>query len=224
MAELVDATDLKSVGGDSVRVRIPPAAFRTLKKEEKMIALGVIDIQNDFAHPKGNLYVKDGEKIVPQVEELLKLARRNKKVVFFSLDIHSNPDPEFEKWPPHCIGGTWGAELFEPLEIEKEDIVIIKGSFQYSAFASGILDLILKERKIKGIILVGLAFDFCVGETALDGIKRDFKVWIVRECSKAVKLENFKDKKNSEKVMEERLKKAGVKLISFKLAKELLSG
>lgn len=192
------------------------------------VALGVIDAQNDFADPNGELYVKGGETILDPISKLLDAARKTKKTIFFSCDQHHNPDPEFRDWPPHCIAGTLGAQMiFRALE---EDIVVAKGSFQYSAFAVSptydlqlsFLEDELSGRGIISLVLVGLAYDFCLGETALDAVNYFSNVYIVSDCTRAVALPGKDNEPDSETKMRKRLEHAGVKHISFDEAMKML--
>lgn len=105
------------------------------------VALIVVDIQNDFADPKGTLYVKGGEAVVPVANREIERAVTAGSPVFYTQDWHPQSTPHFKKdggiWPVHCVGGTWGAEFHPSLKIEGE--VIRKGTEGedgYSGFAS----------------------------------------------------------------------------------------
>lgn len=193
------------------------------------IALLKIDMQIDFTLPEGALYVKGGEETIPVIEELTKTAYANKRVVVSSADAHNNPDSEFVNgggiWPPHCVAGTKGSQIIDSLQprLDLGEIVIGKKSFQYSAFAptcpssckcqeKSILEKLLKEKDIKTVVIAGLAYDFCVGNTALDSAEKGFSTYIVEEGPKAVDIAI--EGVSSKKIMEEKLANAGVKMIS----------
>ena len=93
-------------------------------------ALIVVDVQNDFADPKGSLYVKDGEAVVPVANREVERAREAGSPVFYTQDWHPESTPHFAKdggvWPVHCVGGTCGAELHPDLTVAGE--VIRKGT------------------------------------------------------------------------------------------------
>ena len=55
---------------------------------------------------------------------------------------------------------------------------------------------------------MGLAYDFCVGSTALDAKKYGFETYIVSEATKSVS-------KETELIMDEKLKKSNIPVISF---------
>src|SRR5258705_11341300 len=71
-----------------------------------------IDTQNDFLLPVGALYVPGAERIIPTLARIYDLAKRKSIPVISSADAHSERDPEFASWPPHCIAGTLGQLKF----------------------------------------------------------------------------------------------------------------
>ena len=85
-------------------------------------ALIVVDMQNDFADPQGSLYVKGAGDILPLLNSEVRLARDAGAFVVYTQDWHPESTPHFEKdggiWPVHCVGGTWGAELFPTLDVD----------------------------------------------------------------------------------------------------------
>ncbi len=105
---------------------------------------------------------------------------------------------EQKMWPKHCVQGTFGAEFYKDLIIFNSDIIIQKGTKMnvesYSAFGDEFnnryentgLNSILRLKKITDIILVGLATDYCVYNTALDAIKLGYNVHIILSCVRGV--------------------------------------
>ncbi|GAB5592502.1 hypothetical protein Unana1_07402 [Umbelopsis nana] len=104
-------------------------------------------------------------------------------------------------WPDHCVQNSKGAEFTEGLEVSTIDLVVRKGSNphvdSYSAFADNkyfeITELagLLYKRNIVTVIVVGLAADYCVKETALDARKFGFRTILIREGTRAVIPGNF---------------------------------
>ena len=104
-------------------------------------ALVVVDLQNDFAHPDGSLYVAGGEEVVPVVADLVRRALAAGATVVYTQDWHPPDTPHFAdrggRWPAHCVRGTWGAELHPALEVPEGTAIIRKGTNGedgYSAF------------------------------------------------------------------------------------------
>ena len=169
-------------------------------------ALIVTDVQNDFAHPKGSLYVKDGEDIVSVVDDLIARAHGGGALVVYSQDWHPESTPHFQKdggvWPVHCVGETWGAQFHPQLRVLEDAEYLKKGTGGedgYSVFtvrdpqtgreASTALERILHGRGIRRLVIVGLATDYCVKETALDARRLGFETVVIRDAVAAVNLE-----------------------------------
>lgn len=100
-------------------------------------------------------------------------------------------------WPPHCVQGSVGAQFLDDLVRMDGDVIVPKGQVRtvdsYSGFASNdghsektALERLLKERGITHVLVCGLAFDYCVGFTALDARNRGFETAVVRSCSRGI--------------------------------------
>jgi nicotinamidase/pyrazinamidase len=167
-------------------------------------ALLVVDIQNDFADPKGSLYVTGGEEVVSIANRELDRALSSGATVVYTQDWHPESTPHFQKdggiWPVHCVMETWGAELHPELKVEGD--VVRKGSGGedgYSGFTvrdpkSGAetptaLEGGLRSRGIEKVVVVGLATDYCVKETALDATAKGFDTVVLSAAIRAVNLE-----------------------------------
>ncbi len=150
---------------------------------KKRDALVVVDIQNDFSHPGGSLYVKDAQEIIPRVNELLGEAVANGVSIYYSKDWHPKYHVSFDTWPEHCVQNTWGAELDKKLVRAKKASVVLKGQHpekdEYSAFATGSLREWLTQAEITRLYVCGLATDYCVKATVLDGLDNGFEVIVV---------------------------------------------
>lgn len=165
-------------------------------------ALIVVDVQNDFADPDGSLYVPSGEEVVPYVNEQIAEALSAGARIVYSQDWHPPSTPHFVTeggiWPVHCVKDTFGAEFHPDLDIVDEAIVIKKGTGGedgYSAFSlrdpltgeTGSTGLSEQLEGIDRVVVVGLALDYCVKETALDAVKR-FETILLADGTRAVGL------------------------------------
>lgn len=166
-------------------------------------ALIVVDVQNDFADPSGSLYVKTGEQVVPLINDEIALAIAKGARVFYTQDWHPESTPHFAKdggvWPVHCVQETWGAELHPELVVGGP--VVRKGSNGedgYSGFsmrdpvsgetvATPLADL-LGEAGVTTLVVCGLATDYCVKATVLDGRERGYPVTVLGNAIRAVDL------------------------------------
>jgi nicotinamidase/pyrazinamidase len=178
--------------------------MRDLPTYDEKSALLVVDVQNDFADPNGSLYVEGGEQIVPLVNREIARAASARALVVYTQDWHPASTPHFEthggKWPVHCVHDTWGADLHPELKVVGDRIRKATGPEDgYSGFSvehlpSGErrgtgLDDLLRTRAIERIVIVGLATDYCVKETALDGLRLGYDVTVLREAVGAVELQ-----------------------------------
>ncbi len=169
-----------------------------------LTALVVVDMQNDFADPAGSLSVRDAEQTLPVINAEVASARQAGGHAAYTQDWHPAHTPHFEQdggiWPVHCVQETWGAELHPRLHVEGP--VVRKGAGGedgYSGFtmrdsASGEtrpteLDRILRAQDVRRLVVVGLATDYCVRETALDGVRLGYEVSLVRAGVRAVDLQ-----------------------------------
>jgi nicotinamidase/pyrazinamidase len=187
-------------------------------------ALVVVDMQNDFVDPAGSLSVAGAVEIVPRVNQEIELARSSGASVVLTQDWHPESTPHFAKdggrWPVHCVGGTWGAELYPSLQPPADAPRIRKGSGGedgYSGFTtrdprSGEespteLDGLLHERGAERVIVCGTATDYCVKATALDASRLGYATTVITDAIAAVNLAPD----DGEKALAE-LRDAGVQL------------
>ncbi|MDP8959878.1 MAG: isochorismatase family protein [Actinomycetota bacterium] len=186
-------------------------------------ALVVVDVQNDFADPEGSLYVTGGEEVVPVINREIRRAKEGGSPILYTQDWHPDSTPHFQKdggvWPVHCVKGTWGAELHPDLEVDGP--VVRKGSHGedgYSGFTMRDpetgqeqpteLDDFLRARAIAVLVVVGLATDYCVKATALDGVDLGYRVSVLGEAVRAVNLEP----QHGEQAIEE-MRKTGAQVL-----------
>ena len=166
-------------------------------------ALVVVDVQNDFADPRGGLYVSGGEEIIPAVNELIAAARAAGAVVVYTQDWHPSETPHFAAyggvWPVHCVQGSWGAEFHPALDVAGP--VVRKGTGGedgYSGFTARDvstgrpvptdLDGILRNRAVTRVVVVGLAQDYCVKDTALDARLHGYDTTVALAATRPVNL------------------------------------
>jgi nicotinamidase/pyrazinamidase len=167
-------------------------------------ALIVVDVQNDFADPAGSLYVASAEQVVEAVNSEIALARAAGALVVYTQDWHPPSTPHFQKdggiWPDHCVQDTWGAAFHPALDVGGEHIRKGgDGSDAYSGFStrhplSGERDetslgALLRDRGTEDVVVVGLATDYCVKDTALDAVKMDWPTAVLTHAIAAVNLE-----------------------------------
>ncbi|MDI6791593.1 MAG: bifunctional nicotinamidase/pyrazinamidase [bacterium] len=174
-------------------------------------ALLIIDVQNDFC-PEGALPVPEGDRIVPLINQLM----QGFDIIIATQDWHppghksfasAHPGKEpFETvdlqgtvqvlWSDHCVQGSRGAQLLSGLDTKPIRMILRKGMNpevdSYSGFRDNSkttitgLDGCLKALGIEHIYLVGLATDFCVYFTAMDGLENGYKVTIILDATRGI--------------------------------------
>ncbi|WP_348266696.1 bifunctional nicotinamidase/pyrazinamidase [Edaphobacter paludis] len=176
-------------------------------------ALLVIDVQNDFM-PGGALPVTEGDQVVPIINALAKKFEH----VILTQDWHpsehisfaaSHPNKKpFETiqapygaqtlWPEHCRQNTPGASFHPALDIPHAELILRKGFRRhidsYSAFlendhftSTGLAGY-LRERGLQRLFLCGLAYDFCVRFSAIDGTALGFECIVIEDATRPVNL------------------------------------
>jgi nicotinamidase/pyrazinamidase len=175
-------------------------------------AMLVIDMQDDFVSPAGSLYVTGGEKIVAGINTL---AARFSHVILtqdwhpaghisFASTHNLEPfsgtiDAPYGKqslWPDHCIQGTPGAQIYAGLQIPQAELILRKGFRRdidsYSVFTENDrttptgLNGYLHERDLKRLFFTGLAYDYCVGFSAIAAAQHGFDTYVVEDLSRGI--------------------------------------
>jgi nicotinamidase/pyrazinamidase len=194
-------------------------------------ALIVVDVQNDFCEG-GALAVAGGNAIVPRVNRLIAAHDH----VVLTQDWHPPSHASFASawdgaepfstrqfpygpqtlWPAHCVQGTPGADFHRDLEATKAELIVRKGFHRgidsYSAFRENDrttltgLEGYLKARGFTGVVLCGLALDYCVAWSALDAKEAGFGVTVAVEATAAIDLDGSREK------MLHAMRRAGIKL------------
>ena len=181
-------------------------------------ALVVIDVQNDFC-PGGALEVPDGDAVVPVINRVaaslpacilaqdwhppghLSFASSHEGKAPF--ETTALPYGEQVLWPDHCVQGTDGAAFHRDLETGGADLVLRKGFRRgidsYSAFyendrttSTGLAGY-LRSRGISRLYFAGLATDFCVAYSAIDGAREGFEVAVIEDACRGIDLDGSLD-------------------------------
>jgi nicotinamidase/pyrazinamidase len=158
-------------------------------------ALLIVDLQNDFL-PGGALAVPRGDLVIAPINALIDLYHERGLPIYASRDWHPEDHCSFTAqggpWPPHCVAETEGALFSEALQLPEEAIVISKAltadEDAYSAFNGTGLARSMLADGITRLAVCGLATDYCVLNTVLDGIEAGFEVLLVLEATRAVEV------------------------------------
>ncbi len=156
----------------------------------KTDALIVIDVQRDFCEG-GALPVPRGDEVVPvlnrwlRIDGLLKIATR---------DWHPRDHCSFTahggSWLPHCVQNTPGAEFHPALHVAEVGAVFSKGADPardaYSDFNAAEFSLLLKRRNIRRLWIGGLATEYCIKATVLDGCKAGYHLFVIVDAIRGI--------------------------------------
>lgn len=189
-------------------------------------ALLVIDVQNDFCPEVngvgGALAVAEGDQVVPIINTL---ALKFEHVILtqdwhpighisFATTHHRQPYEAIEVpygpqtlWPEHCLQHTPGAALHPALDIPHAELTLRKGFRRhidsYSAFLendhltpTGLAGY-LRERNLTRLFLCGLAYDFCVRYSAIDGRDLGFETIVIEDATRPVNLPGSVEETNA---------------------------
>jgi nicotinamidase/pyrazinamidase len=180
-------------------------------------ALLIIDMQLDFL-PGGALAVADGDTILPGINALaarfdhvlLTQDWHPRNHISFASTHSLHPFPNGIQatieapygtqalWPDHCIQGSPGADLHPDLSIPHAELILRKGFRKdidsYSAFTendqktpTGLAGY-LRERGFTRLFFTGVAYDFCVGFSALAAARLGFESLVIEDLTRAVNL------------------------------------
>ena len=167
---------------------------------EKKAALVVVDVQNDFC-PGGSLAVAEGDRVALALNRYITRFAAAGLPIIATRDWHPAQTSHFKDfggiWPVHCVQNTLGAEFHPLLQLGSGAIVVSKGTAanvdSYSGFdavdAHGTaLATLLREHGIEQIFVGGLATDYCVKQTVLDGVTQGFAVVLLMDAVRGVDL------------------------------------
>ena len=161
-------------------------------------ALVIVDVQNDFC-PDGALGVPGGHEVVALLNEYAERFAAAGAAVFATRDWHPERTKHFAEhggiWPAHCVQNTAGADFHSGLRLPATAVVVSKGMdpeedayscFHGSDHRSQRFAELLSGRGIRRIYVGGLATDYCVKATALDGIAQGLEVIVLEDAIRAV--------------------------------------
>lgn len=180
-------------------------------------ALLIIDVQNDFCPVVngvgGALAVPEGDQVVPIINKLaqrfehviltqdwhpanhISFATTHGRQAYEVIDVPYGPQT---LWPEHCLQHSEGAALHPALDVPHAELILRKGFRHhidsYSAFLendhstpTGLAGY-LRERQIGRLFVCGLAYDFCVRYSAIDGHELGFETIVIEDATRAVNL------------------------------------
>lgn len=174
------------------------------KLDPSHTALLVVDVQNDFCSPGGYMH-REGhpldmvKRMLPNMRKLVGEARRiGIPRIFFQANYatsfnwylspvwldrarRANPEGGHIDYAV-CQEGSWGFEIVDDVRPQSDEAEIVLKKHRYSGFVNTELDLILRSRQIRTVVVTGVATNVCVESTARDAFMRDYFVIMPADC------------------------------------------
>ena len=146
-----------------------------------------VDTQLDFVYPAGALAVPGAEEILKQLTELTQFAAANHIQIISTVDAHTEDDPEFKIWKPHCVVGAAGQQkIAGTLASAADPPQIIFEKQQIDAFASPSLRPLLETIKADHYVVYGVVTEYCVQSVAFGLLDLGARVELVTDAIKSL--------------------------------------
>lgn len=164
-----------------------------------------VDTQIDFLFPAGALAIPGADALIPNLGALTRFAQRKRLQVLSTRDTHSENDPEFKAWKPHCVAGTAGqlkiaaTSLPNPLTLTTAEgaldwiadqvgspgqIIIVKRNLDCFTNLNlrPLLDLLQADR----YVVYGVVSEICVEIAAFGLLQTGARVELVTDAIKSL--------------------------------------
>jgi nicotinamidase/pyrazinamidase len=167
-----------------------------------------VDVQADFMLPGGKLYVPGAEKLLPNIRRLTDAARQDRVFLVSHGCYHTQDDPEFTTFPPHCVKGTPGAAMVPEAMTARVVTVPNEAAAALPDDLSGYQQILLEKQTldifksahadelVKGVppevefVVFGVVTEFCVGFAAKGLLERGRRVSVVRDAIETLNSED----------------------------------
>ena len=170
-----------------------------------------VDTQLDFLYPAGALAVPGGEELAPVLGELTRLAAARQYPIVSTADAHTEDDPEFTQWPPHCVAGTFGQKKAGMTLLAKSVIVrnttqdaqrlreaadapqVIIEKQSIDCFTSIHLRPLLEAMNADQFVVYGVVAEVCVAKALFGLLETGKPVSLVTDGTKALSEEGYRN-------------------------------
>src|SRR5882672_1934670 len=171
-----------------------------------------VDTQVDFMLPGGKLYVPGAEKLIPKLKWLTDAAREGRVFIIGDACTHAPDDPEFERFPPHCVRGTPGAEIIPETRADKVLVIPNRADAAIPEDLSEFQQVILEKQtldvfdnpntekvieRVAGftsadaeIFVFGVVTEYCVRFAAKGLLERGRRVALVSDAIETLRAED----------------------------------
>lgn len=166
-----------------------------------------VDAQEDFMLPGGKLYVPGAEEIIPNLHRLVAAAGSSGALLVSSACAHSENDPEFQRFPPHCIQGSSGARIVPEGMLKKHSTIPADPSFKLAAEIFNSPQIVIEKQMLDVFsnphtaelvdrigpeaeyIVFGVVTEYCVRCASRGLLDRGRKVFVVQDAIETLNVE-----------------------------------
>ena len=158
------------------------------RKEDIEKMLIVVDMVNGFVK-EGAMATPYMEKLIPEIKKLIEYFNSKNEGVIFVKESHDKNCSEFDKFPAHCIKGTYEAEIIDEFSSYLNDAFIFEKNSTSAIFAPNFIETINKMSNLKEVVITGGCTDICSMNVALpltnyfDQINKDVKVILPKNAN-----------------------------------------
>jgi nicotinamidase/pyrazinamidase len=161
-----------------------------------------VDTQLDFMVPGGALYTPGSEMLNPRLSALSKFAVRSGIPIVSTTDAHSEDDPEFRAWKPHCVVDTHGQQKLNATLVDRQytlstreddfDLSLVRAAAQIivqkqhvDCFTNPNLPALLRFLDTERFVVYGVVTEVCVLHAARGLLKTGAKVQLIADAIRA---------------------------------------
>src|SRR5580692_12002282 len=172
------------------------------------VVLWEVDTQADFMLPGGKLYVPGAERLLPNIKKLTEAARQGRVFLISHGCFHARDDPEFQRFPPHCIKGTEGS-AFVPQALTDKILTVPNDptaalprdltQYQQILLEKQTLDIFESRHAAELVkrlgddvefVVFGVVTEYCVRFAAKGLLERGHRVSVVKDAIETLKAED----------------------------------
>lgn len=161
--------------------------YKSVELDPKLTALVIVDMENDFCKPGGELYHPDGvDEVIPKLEGLLEKSRDVGVQVIYIQSVRYPDSPEFARFgnTPFILKDTWGSAYIEEVAPQKGEPIVEKNTHDcfYKTELEGLLDRLKIQPETHTVVVTGVAASVCVYHAAIGFHVRHYNIIVPIDC------------------------------------------
>ncbi|MFA7142999.1 MAG: isochorismatase family cysteine hydrolase [Candidatus Dojkabacteria bacterium] len=146
----------------------------------------VIDMIKGFTEPetsdgKCNLYIPGAKNIIKNINNHI-INKKDEDYVLYVRDIHSEDDPEFKRFPPHCVCNTEEIQFDEDIYIAPYNSRIMNKHTIDAFYDTDLGKMIDCLKTDNNIVVMGCCTEYCVFAASVSALFLGYDVKIHKDC------------------------------------------